>query len=96
MDHSTGSENEIESLRMLCDGRTTQASRVELLVSLKSHPFLNHEHEVVFESICFLLPRGPILRERLTVHLNNRGFPDIDLDKYFSTTLADDVRRETP
>ncbi len=41
------------------------------------------EHQVVFESIRFLLSRGTLTAARLAVHLNNRGFPDVDMEKYF-------------
>src|SRR6185437_3099670 len=35
--------------------------------------------------ICALFPRGPITAQKLIIHLNNRGFPDTDIEKYFAT-----------
>jgi hypothetical protein len=47
-------------------------------------------HRVVFESICALFPRGTITAEKLIVHLNNRGFPDTDVEKYFTPATSQD------
>jgi hypothetical protein len=61
----------------------TQRQRRNLLKSLDGHIFLEPEYQVVFESIRVLLPGGPISSAKLALHLNNRGFPDIDLDRYY-------------
>jgi hypothetical protein len=37
----------------------------------------------VFESLCALSGRKEISAAVFAVHLNNRGFPDLDLEKYF-------------
>jgi len=83
MDPLAQSTAELHVLRTLCDESAARERRLELAESLRNHVFLDSEHQVVFESICFLFPRGPISAERLAVHLNNRGFPDVDLGKYF-------------
>ena len=83
MDRVTKSQDEIQLLRALCDLTSSPARRLELMQSLRGQAFLDPEHQVVFESICFLLPRGGVSAGRLTLHLNNRGFPDVDLEKYF-------------
>jgi hypothetical protein len=83
MDRATKSEDEIQFLRALCDEAASPARRLELLQSLRGRVFRDPEHQVVFESISFLFPRGGVSAGRLAVHLNNRGFPDVDLDKYF-------------
>ena len=83
MDHVVTSENELQVLRALCGETASRAQRAELLHSLEGHVFLDTENEVVFESIRSLFARGGVSEARLTVHLNNRGFPDVDLEKYF-------------
>lgn len=75
--------NERKVLRALCDELTSAERSRELLQSLDRHAFLDAEDQVVFESIRMLLQSGPISAARLTVHLNNRGFPEIDMDRYF-------------
>jgi hypothetical protein len=83
MDRVSKSEDEIRLLRRLCDETASRVQRVELLRSVEGYIFLDPEHQVVFESICFLLPRGGVSAGRLAVHLNNRGFPDVEIEKYF-------------
>ncbi|MGD0908855.1 MAG: hypothetical protein ABSA96_14830 [Candidatus Acidiferrales bacterium] len=61
----------------------TERLRQNLIDSLAGHNFLDAEYQVVFESIRALFQSGPISSARLAVHLNNRGFPDIDMDRYF-------------
>lgn len=61
----------------------TERQRQNLMKSLDGHVFLDPEYQVVFESIRALLHSGPISSARLALHLNNRGFPDIDTDRYF-------------
>jgi hypothetical protein len=80
--------DELQLLRALSDEAKPRERRLELLKSLQCHAFLDPEHRVVFESICYLFLRGGVSAERLTVHLNNRGFPDIDVRKYLSERSA--------
>jgi len=96
MDRATTSQDEIELLRALCDEAALPARRLELMQSLRGHVFLSPENQVVFESICFLFPRGGVSANRLTVHLNNRGFPDVDLKKYFPGAHEHGARTEVP
>ena len=74
---------ELQSLRVLCDEAAPREERLKLMRTLAQQVFAEPEHQVVFESIRALLSRGPVSPERLCVHLNNRGFPDTDVDKYF-------------
>ena len=83
MDHVTTSENELQLLRKLCDESALRAQRLEILQSLDGRDFQDAEHQVVFESIRFLFSRGGVSAARLALHLNNRGFPDVALEKYF-------------
>src|ERR1700730_14886047 len=94
MDRATKLQDEIELLRTLCDEGASPARRLELMQSLRGHVFLDPENQVVFESICFLFPRGGVSADRLTVHINNRAFPDVDLDKYFPGTRENGARSE--
>jgi hypothetical protein len=96
MDRATTSQDEIELLRVLCDDAALLARRLELMQSLRGYVFRDPENQVIFESICFLLPRGGVSAERLTVHLNNRGFPDVDLQKYFFAAHEHGARAEVP
>jgi hypothetical protein len=83
MDRITNSRDDIQLLRALCEEAASPARRLELVQSLQGRVFLDPEHQVIFESICFLFRRGGVSVDRLTLHLNNRGFPDVDVEKYF-------------
>ena len=74
---------ELLVLRALCDEAAPRERRMELIELYARQAFVEPEHQVVFESIRALFPRGPISAARLSVHLTNRGFPDIDMEKYF-------------
>jgi len=77
-------EDELLVLRTLCDEAVPRERRVELIDSHAHRAFLEPEHQVVYESIRVLFPRGPISAARLGVHLTKRGFPDVDAEKYCS------------
>ena len=76
---------ERKALRTLCDESIARELRQNLIQSLGPRAFIDPEHQVVFESIRALFPRGPITVAQLRVHLNNRGFPDTDVEKYFQS-----------
>lgn len=88
MSRTTNSADDLQLLREVCDDSLPQGQRLELLESLQNHVFSDAEHQVVFESIRFLFSRGPVSAARLSVHLNNRGFPDVSMDKYFPAANA--------
>ena len=88
MDRATNSEDELRLLQALCDPEASRDRRLELLRSLEGRVFMNPEHQVVFESIRFLLQHGGVSAAGLAVHLNNRGFPDVDIEKYFPDAPA--------
>ncbi|MGH9679265.1 MAG: hypothetical protein ACRD4Y_04890 [Candidatus Acidiferrales bacterium] len=81
-DFGSGAINELALLRELCDENAPRERRLALVEEYSHHSFVEPEQQVVFESIAVLLPRGPISAARLSVHLTNRGFPDIDVGKY--------------
>ena len=75
-------ESDLQVLRALCDESKPRHERRELLDSCAQRSFLEPEHQVVFESIRALFPRGAITAARLAEHLTRRGFPDTDAEKY--------------
>jgi hypothetical protein len=89
MDRAAQLLAEVQILGTLCNREIAGGDRAELVRTLEHYVFLAPEHQVVFEAIRFLLPRGRISPENLAVHLNNRGFPDVDLAKYSAAALTD-------
>jgi hypothetical protein len=83
MDRETQFATELQALRALCDEAIPREERLRLMQSLSQHVFIDSEHQVVYESIRALFPRGPVSMAQLRLHLNNRGFPDTDVEKYF-------------
>jgi hypothetical protein len=49
---------------------------------------------VVFESIRALFSCGDFSAVQLRVHLNNRGFPDTDVEKYFQRAQIESADRQ--
>src|SRR5271169_5967393 len=88
MDRTTNSTEDLQLLRKICNDSLSQVQRFALLESLQNHVFSDSEHQVVFESIRFLFSRGPVSPAGLAVHLNNRGFPDVSMEKYFPAATA--------
>jgi hypothetical protein len=89
MDRSESSLAEIEMIGTLIKRVGTNAQRTELVRTLENYAFVEPEHRIVFESIRFLVLRDTVSKEKLAVHLNNCGFPDVDLDKYIAAGNAD-------
>ncbi len=87
-------ETEFQELMKVCDADVPRQERQELLDLLGSRTFTVPEHQIVFESLRALFPLGPISEERLRVHLNNRGFPDTDVEKYFQPAPTRDIPQE--
>jgi hypothetical protein len=88
MDQAAQLAVELEILSTLCSGIGAADQRLDLARTLDHYIFIEPEHQVVLESIRSLLPRGQISRAALAVHLNNRGFPDVDMEKYFRAPRA--------
>jgi hypothetical protein len=80
---------EVQVLGTLCKGVGVLAQRTEMLDALDHYAFLEPEHQIVFGSIRSLLLHDRLSNARLAVHLNNRGFPDVDLGKYCAAGLSD-------
>src|SRR6266481_1391447 len=79
---------EVQVLGTLCNREDPQDLRAEMLRVLEHYAFLEPEHQIVFESIRALLIHDRLSKARLAVHLNNRGFPDVDLEKYCAATFS--------
>jgi replicative DNA helicase len=79
---------EAQILGTLCNQAGTSEQRDELVKILDRYAFLEPEHQIVFASIRSLLRHDRLSNSRLAVHLNNRGFPDVDLEKYCAAALA--------
>src|SRR5258708_39959771 len=78
---------ELQVLGTLCSRAGVREQRDELANILGRYTFLEPEHEIVFGSIRSLLVHDRLSNTRLAVHLNNRGFPDVDLEKYCASGL---------
>jgi hypothetical protein len=91
MDRETQIATELQALRALCDEAITREERQALMQSLSQHDFIEPEYHVVFESLRALFPRGPISVAQLRIHLNNRGFPDTDVEKYFHPAPVESI-----
>ena len=101
MDRTTNTADDLQLLRKICDESLSQEQRFALVQSLQNHAFSDGEHQVVFESIRFLFSRGPVSPARLAVHLNNRGFPDVSVEKYFPSAITNphveaDAKKKAP
>ena len=91
MDREIQIATELQALRALCDAAITREGRHTLMQSLSKHDFIEPEHQVVFESLHALFPGGPISVAQLRIHLNNRGFPDTDVEKYFQPAPVESI-----
>jgi hypothetical protein len=88
MDRAAMLLTEVQILGTLCTQAGTVEQRNELAHTLDRYAFLEPEHQIVFGSIRALLLHDRLSNTHLAVHLNNRGFPDVDLEKYCAAALA--------
>jgi hypothetical protein len=76
---------ECEVLRVLCGAVSDLTFRDSCFKRLANYRFVEPEHQVVFDALHALPSSDPnALRDRLTVRLNNQGFPDINLAHFFA------------
>jgi hypothetical protein len=87
MDRAAQSLAEARILGTFCSQTGTVEQRKELANLLTRYAFLEPEHQIVFGSIRSLLVHDRLCSTHLAVHLNNRGFPDVDLEKYCAAGL---------
>ncbi len=93
MNRETQFAAEFQALRTLCDELIARELRQNLIRSLGPRAFANPEHQVVFESILALFPRGAFSMAQLRIHLVNRGYPDTAVEKYFQHARAGNIER---
>src|ERR1700704_1653436 len=79
---------EFQVLGTLCDPEVPHDLRAELAHVLEHYAFLEPEHQIVFESIRSLLLHDRLSKANLAVHLNNRGFSYVDLEKYCEAAFS--------
>jgi len=79
---------EVHVLGTLTNREDSHDLRAELVRVLEHYAFLEPEHQIVFESIRSLLLHDRLSKASLAVHLNNRGFPDVDLEKYCAAAFS--------
>lgn len=87
LDRAATSLAELQILGTLCNQTGAIEQRNELAQILDHYAFLEPEHQIIFGSIRFLLVHDRLSTARLAVHLNNRGFPDVDVEKYCAAGL---------
>ena len=88
MDRVAQLTTEAQVLGTLCNREDPHDLRAELVRVLERYAFLEPEHQIVFESIRSLLLHDRLSKASLAVHLNNRGFPDVDLEKYCAAAFS--------
>ena len=93
MDRETQFAAELQALRALCDEAIPRDERqrshaISLLNTLSSSPSIRSS----LNRSAPYFSRGPISEAQLRVHLNNRGFPDTDVEKYFQPAPAGNYR----
>lgn len=87
-------EAEREVLRAMCQGTPERAVLSDGLEILADYCFTDFTHQLVFDTLRELRAGSPqLIRERLPVRLNNKGFPDMDLETFFAPhhLTADEV-----
>ncbi len=77
-------EAERDVLRAMCQGTPERAVLSEGLEILADYCFTDSTHQLVFDTLRELRAANPqIIRETLPVRLNNKGFPDMNLETFF-------------
>jgi len=75
---------EREILQALCRGTLEGSVKAAAMEILGSYTFQESVHQLVFETLREIPSDDPeLLRAQLLVRLNNKGFPDLDLEAFF-------------
>lgn len=78
-------KDELEILRALSTRRLQGRARAEAFEILAGYSFVEPIHQVIFDALREIPAENPqVLREQLAVRLNNKGFPDLDLESFFA------------
>jgi hypothetical protein len=81
-------ELELSALRTLCQGTADGPLLREGLKILAPYRFTDQSFQVVFETLKEMpTEERRLIREKLPARLNNRGFPDLDLDEFYQPHL---------
>ncbi len=77
-------ESEMYVLRAMCQGTAQGSVFGDGVNILANYPFVDHEHQLVYDTLCELNTDVPNnIRTLLPERLTRKGFPDFDLDIYF-------------
>lgn len=77
-------EAERNALRALCQGTAQGSVHAEGLSILAPYAFVDKVHQLVFDTLREILSADPeVIRAQLPSRLNNRGFPDLDVETFF-------------
>jgi hypothetical protein len=77
-------EAELDVLRAMTQGTPERAVRAEGIKILADYPFLVAVHQLIFDTLREIPADSPqVIREQLPTRLNNKGFPDLDLETVF-------------
>ena len=82
-------EAERTILRLLCQAGLTGAERAENMRLLSGYRFADATHQIIFECLWELRAADrETIRQQLSARVNNKGFPDLDLDWLFEPARA--------
>ena len=77
-------EAECDVLRAMAQGTPERRVWADGAEILKDYAFGDAHHQLIFDALRELSTDDPaIIRERLPAFLNNKGFPDVDLEAIF-------------
>src|SRR3989442_9308788 len=81
---ATKAEAERTVLRAMCMGALGRTFWREAVALLADYRFADNVHQLIFDTVREIHTGDPlILRQLLPPPLNNKGFPDLNLDTYF-------------
>jgi hypothetical protein len=76
-------EVERRVLRALCQGTPQGSVRATAKDILRTYPWREPLHQVVFEVVLSIPTEAPeIIREQLPARLTRKGFPDVDIEDF--------------
>lgn len=68
----------------LCQGQLLEADWHEAIARLANYRFADTLHQLVFDTLAEMnTSDARVIREQLRARLNNKGFPDLDLEGFF-------------
>jgi hypothetical protein len=77
-------EAERNALRALCQDTCDGSVRAQGMRILTSYPFVDAVHQLLFDTLREIPSADPeVIRAQLPTRLNNRGFPDLDMETFF-------------